>query len=145
MQQVTGDIWSFHPENSIVIPTNTTLNQVGELVMGAGLAKQAKHRFPLLPQLAGDEIKAMGGQARVLHFPDYRLILFPTKTDWRKNSSWQLIESMLYYLVHDVALLKLDKVYLPRLGCGLGGLQWEGVEILLNNYLDDRYTVVHPG
>ena len=50
-QVVEGDIWEHHNDGSryIVIPTNIGWKTNGHNVMGAGLALQAKTRYPSSP------------------------------------------------------------------------------------------------
>ncbi len=110
--------------------------------MGAGLAKQAANRFPDLPLRAGQMLRQLP-RARLLFFPDYQLIHFPTKRSWREFSDLSLIATLLPALKQFVDEQKIENVYLPALGCGLGGLSWFRVKTFLEKELDDRFTVVH--
>ena len=37
---------------------------------------------------------------------------------------------------------KSVKIYLPKVGCGNGKLDWKNVELILDKYLDERFIVV---
>ena len=144
MKEIIGNIWNFHNQGKwVVIPTNGSVNSKSEAVMGAGLALQAKQKWPELPSALGQAIKAQGRNSLV-HISVEGLILFPTKRDWWEDSSLEIIEHGLKELI---ALLDIVgnppiPIYLPRLGCGNGKLIWKDVKPLLENYLDGRFTVV---
>lgn len=55
MREKRGSIWTYLEEinTAICIPTNGSLTRSGEAVMGAGVAKQAKERFPEVPKRLG--------------------------------------------------------------------------------------------
>lgn len=153
MQYVKGNIWQYHygvPEkNWIVIPTNLCTNSTGHAVMGRGLALQAKERYTLLPLLLGEHIKQPIVGSLPKYFPEYKVICLPTKEDFREKSKVTLIEQGLEKL-HDFAFMKKkltgedhELTYLPKLGCGEGGLDWESeVKPLMEKYLDDRFVLV---
>ena len=127
MRRKIGSIFDY---KVIVIPTCKTLNSKGELVMGAGLAKEAKTRYP-------------GVEKVFAKYPAYitldkTLINFPTKEDWRQPSSLATIEESLKQLIETPH----KEVALPLVGCGLGGLRKEDVIVLLDKYLDDRFILI---
>lgn len=137
MKEVTGDIWDFHPRHFIVIPTNGAVNKNGECVMGRGLALQAKKRFPLLPLQVGKMLGKYGN--KVFCFTQLRLYTFPVKHNWWEKADPQLILKSMDEL--KIRVGSMDKVYLPRVGCGNGQLDWMMVRPVLAE-LDDRFTVV---
>ncbi len=103
-----------------------TVNTVG--VMGKGLALEFKKRYPKM----FDRYKLLcrSGELRVgkLHlYPEGdRLILnFPTKSDFRHPSKLEYIEKGLQTLVKHYRHMGVTSIAFPRLGCGLGGLDWE--------------------
>lgn len=121
----TGDIWSMAP-GFVVIPTNTvTRKGDGTAVMGAGLALDAAKRHPELPKKLGDHILRWDCRPFVYQ----NIICIPTKYNWNQPSRLDLIASGCRELVllADVfkALGNNDLILLPKLGCGLGGLNWE--------------------
>ena len=65
-------------------------------------------------------------------------------TSWCKVGILRLILSNLESLAHLLRVLKIESVALPRLGCGLAGLDWErDVKPWLVDTLDDRFVVYH--
>lgn len=122
------------PATILVNPVNC----VG--VMGAGLAKQFKLRFPTMfekyTQMCADEtLKPGTPQSVVVHntaaCPEpvlrgvhIRIIcLFPTKAHWKDKSEYKYIEDGVSWMNKWLQLGTGDPgVAIPPLGCGLGGL-----------------------
>jgi len=155
MKEITGDIWDYHKKGHwIVITTNGNVKASGEAVMGKGIALQAKQKFPSLPQDLGKAIIFKGN--KLWSWPEFRLITFPTKHNWRDKSDLLLIEKSTQELVSWLNSardffanqLKLEmeecktKLYIVRPGCNSGGLDWKNVKPILEKYLDDRFVVV---
>lgn len=127
MQYESGNIWDIAEKNSgfVVVTTNTCIRTDGKAVMGGGIALDAATRYPILPTILGKHIKILNEQL-YMHFP---IICFPTKTNWQLPSDIKLIERgciQLHMFGEVLNQLQVStKVYLPKLGCGLGGLHWE--------------------
>lgn len=140
MREDVGDLWTY-PAQYRAILTNGVVTGAG-LVMGAGVALQAKQRFPHLPQALGRMVKLHGNRPFVLETEG--IISFPTKHDWRKKSDIDLIRKSAVKMVDLVDRLRARSVALPRPGCGLGNLDWEDVKKVLAPILDDRFVVLTP-
>jgi O-acetyl-ADP-ribose deacetylase (regulator of RNase III) len=140
LNETIGDIWSYAETHRIVIPTNI----LG--VMGAGLALQAKQRYPGVQTAYQSWLAAQRATDNPYtpwcskSFPD--LILAPTKRHWKDKSR-----------LKDVAdvLEKLSKIEggpfaLPEMGCGLGGLSWAQVHPFCQVFVGVKaeWVVVHP-
>lgn len=156
MKEIKGNIWDFHEKGCwICVTTNGVVNEDGEAVMGRGIALEAKKRFPGLPHDLGMAITSKGN--KLYSWPKCRLVTFPTKHHWMDMSDLCLIEKSCQELVSWVdavcsfltSALKIPmvtesaKIYLPRPGCGNGGLYWNDVKPILEKYLDDRFVVVN--
>lgn len=144
MKEVKGNIWDFYYQGYwIGITTNGVIKNNGEAVMGKGLAKEAKKLFPDLPSELAEHLKRFGNTMAV--FPNYNLICIPTKNDWKNTGDLELIEYSCEQLkeLFEVNLTYLpNEFYIPRLGCGNGGLNWEDVKPIMEKYLNDRFIVV---
>jgi O-acetyl-ADP-ribose deacetylase (regulator of RNase III) len=64
-------------------------------------------------------------------------VIFATKEHWRDPSRIEWIESGLSKLASAVSELQLSEIAVPALGCGLGGLPWEQVKALIEEYLGE--------
>ena len=120
----------------IVIPVNMVK------VMGAGLAKQFKEKYPQ----GFENYKKMEFTKEVSVFPYFGFIFFATKYHWRDNSDIELIENGLLQLKNDIEnRFLLSNHYpennpliiaFPKIGCGLGNLDWNEVKPLIIKCLD---------
>lgn len=141
MLEASGDLWEY-PAEYRVVTTNAILRSNGCLVMGAGVAKQARDRFPGLDKKLGDLVKRYGNRPFLCREED--LITLPTKTNWREKSCPTLISRSVMELVRIVNKFNIASVVMTRPGCGNGGLEWSQVKPLLMDVLDDRFTVLAP-
>lgn len=117
-----------------------TVNTVG--VMGKGLALQFKKAFPHnfnVYKAACDEKSLDTGSMLSVSLesmnPPYYIINFPTKAHWKGKSKIEYIDSGLDSLISEAKRLKLKSVSIPALGSGLGGLDWEQVNTLIQQKL----------
>ncbi len=143
IKEISGNLWDFHRGGKwIVIPTNGVINSRGDAVMGAGLAKQAAERFPSLPRLLGQSLRSTGNTHYL--FPSMRIITFPTKYHWRHSSDLTLIRTSIGRLALALDRSNIEEVYCPRIGCGLGRLQWDVVRDAIAPLLTERFIFVRP-
>ena len=114
--------------STIVVTTNT----VG--VMGAGLAKSARNRFPKILKPYQSACKS-GAHTTELPFLIGNILCFATKRHWQDSSRTEWIESGLQWIVANQDLLG-DSIAIPALGAGLGRLDFtQQVRPLLIKYL----------
>ena len=121
----------------IVIPVNMVK------VMGAGLAKQFKEKYP---HIFNEYLKINFTKENPV-FQYFNFILFATKYHWKDNSDIDLINNGLIQLKDGIEnkqypgnpfLKDRDKITIafPKIGCGLGNLDWNEVKPLIIKYLD---------
>lgn len=117
--------------------------------MGAGLARQAALRFPLLAHHYGGICIFHGAGTPVFAMED-RLLMFPVKPlcraapsqSWRQDASLSLIERSAAELAALEPTLDGDLIVLPWVGCGNGGLATSDVyPILWRALLSDRFVL----
>jgi hypothetical protein len=163
MREVSGDLFTYNPRSTLIettpntveelltfkpthgnilrcVTTNGVVNNKGYLVMGAGIAKHAKRRFPELPYIFGQNVDERGNHVKIVD--NYGIASFPTKHHWKNNSDINLILRSCRELV--CFAKNWDYVLLPRPGCNLGGLEWLEVKPLIQQILhQDKFIVVH--
>jgi hypothetical protein len=124
----------------IIIPVNT----IG--VMGAGLALSFKTRFPKRFQLY-KELCYSGeldickpalvyrDDNRIIGEPSHNgFVLFPTKKHYKDSSKIEVIAGNLEYMRNNLTL-PLFSAW-PKVGCGLGKLNWDNVLPLMLSYFN---------
>ncbi len=143
MKETTGNIW-LEACDAIVIPTNGDVNRHGAAVMGRGLALQAARRWPLMPKVLAEYLRAEGNHVFDVYKPRRlpTLLTFPVKQHWHERADLDLIERSAQELVAKADRLAYRLVALPRVGCGNGGLDWKDVQPILERYLDDKFILV---
>jgi len=144
MREEQGDIWeAYNAGLWIVIPTNGDWRKDGACVMGRGLALQTKERFPCFPYDLGERLREYGNV--VFTFQRYRIITFPVKHHWNEMADLHLIEESAKAL-QEIFKYNLSgiptPIYLPRVGCGNGKLDWKNVKPILEATLDNRFIII---
>ena len=146
MQVHTGDIWSETAERHVLIPCNNVICSSG-LVMGKGLALQAKLRYPLLPKRASRVIISHTEYAS-----DYLLLLdiciegnqrigiIQTKRHWRQPSPLGLVLDSLRRLDSHASLFDDERYDTILLGTGNGGLKRQDVLRLMHELPDNVHV-----
>jgi hypothetical protein len=128
---VQGDMWSAWDEADLfVITTNATLKKDGALVMGRGIAVQARDRFPGLDLALGHAIGVSGREYGLLvspRWPRAKLGAFQVKHHYYERASLRLIRRATGCLAEFIAARQPEKVVLNFPGIGNGGLRREDV------------------
>lgn len=118
-----------------------TVNTAG--AMGGGLALEFKLRYPeledqYLKDLQNNKLKI--GFPRLYKLKDQYVLNFPTKKHWKNPSKLIYIEKGLDYISKNYEYFLtqgIKSIAFPKLGAGLGGLDWDTVNKLMVKYLND--------
>ncbi len=142
MIEIYGNLWD--QDGPKVITTNGSVNSKGRAVMGAGVAVQAKNKYPTIDYVLGLRLQDRGNNVHVLFVNMETIFTFPVKHHWYEKADPLLIAKSASQLLSKVNLYAGDKrkIYMPRPGCGNGGLTWDEVKPLLTPILDDRFVIV---
>lgn len=126
---------------SLVNPVNC----VG--IMGAGLALQFKKQYPnnfKEYKLACNLNKVQLGKMFITRFDDNRYIInFPTKYHWKENSKIEYINNGLCDLLFQSNYLNIKSIAIPKIGCGLGGLDWNIVKRNIIDIFHDKDFIIN--
>lgn len=131
IKYVKGNI--FNSECAVLV---NPVNCVG--VMGKGLALEFKNRYPAMFQTykkACDTKELRPGQPMLVYGPDKSIVLFPTKYHWKERSKIIYIKDALEVVSCCYRSFGIKSIAFPKLGCGLGGLDWKEVKPLMEQYL----------
>jgi len=135
----TGNIFSSTAQ-TLVNPVNC------KGIMGAGLALEMKKRYPKMftsyknicnkNLLEPGKLQLWKGEQWILNFP--------TKNHWKDSSKIEYIELGLDKLIESYKAKGITSIAFPKLGAGLGGLEWEKVRDLMIkklNHLDIKIEI----
>jgi hypothetical protein len=148
MKELKGDIWELAPKvGAICITTNGAIRNDGACVMGRGVALEAKKKFPGMDIMLGYRIENSGNVVHDLGFTTggYYVFSFPVKHHWKQDADLLLIHDSAEQLVElcDKRYSDMEKILVPRPGCGNGNLDWkEQVKPVIEPILDDRFGVI---
>ena len=138
LTHITGDLLKANAEALV-----NTVNTVG--VMGKGIALQFKEEFPKNNKeyIAACKVGILEPGLLLpvwdnsLHLGRKLIINFPTKVHWRQASRYEYIEVGLQALRQLILEIGIKSIAIPPLGCGNGGLEWDRVKELIEQYLSD--------
>ena len=137
---ITGNIWSNYRVNNhkIMVTTNSIISSSAGLVMGAGIALEAKKIEPMLPFIFANKIashvKSQGNLAYgVLFEPSWSIGAFQSKYHFKNPSPLELVEISANKL-NKLALRYEEFVFnLNFPAVGLGGLRPSDVKPIIEN------------
>jgi len=128
---VNGNLWDFyindgrHPASPVIVTTNGVLKEDGKLVMGKGVALSATYKYPDIDAILGRMVKWYGNKP--FYIKGANMISWPTKHDWRYDSSMSLIVEGAYIIKEMIDFYDFKYVYSPWPGCGNGNLDKDKV------------------
>jgi O-acetyl-ADP-ribose deacetylase (regulator of RNase III) len=105
-----------------------TVNTVGD--MGAGIALEAKYRYPDLEQQYARVCESGAfdiGQLLLWKYSEPKILLFPTKRHWRLPSRMDYVIAGLDKLAATYRDREISSLALPHIGAAHGGLPWDDV------------------
>ncbi len=151
MKTLKGDIWDLHAFGyPIVIPVNIGYKGDGTAVMGRGVALQASDRYPEVKERWGNVCQALDGNVTTMYDEEMNFIYFPTKPlnraephmSWKGKATMDTVKKSLGALLHVVKQHDILECMMPLVGCGNGGLSKRLVKKLMEQNLDDKFTLV---
>lgn len=129
-----GDMWTaYEPADLFLITANSTIRQGGALVLGRGIALQARKRFPSIERVLGKEIRQRFGILGAYYllvsprWPAAKLGLFQVKRHYSQPASLELIRRSTAALRDWCANHPDARAHLNFPGTGYGGLSRESV------------------
>lgn len=138
-----GDMWSvYHKTDIFMITTNPIRRKDGAVVMGRGIALQAKERFPTLPLEFGKALDGLHPEidqhfvGRIGNYDGTDIYFFMVKDHWKNQADLSIIASSCFYLKHGFNF-KNKRIDLNFPGIGNGRLPRDAVLHLLDGLPDN--------
>lgn len=142
-----GNMWSVYQESDLfLITTNSYVRKDGELVMGRGIALEAKRRYPKLAKSAGDWLTKNGlvndFYGIMVDIMDGPLGLFQVKYHFADQADLSIISNSCQMLADWISETQLEKVNINYPGIGAGRLMKSQVSPILEQHLKDLPVTV---
>lgn len=125
-----GNMWDvFGKTDMFCITTNATIKKNGALVMGRGIARQARDRFPGIDVVAGKIIVDLYDYylVHIGVYDNQNLFAFQVKHEYHNKAELDLIRRSSYKLFGKILFCGIERVDLNFPGIGNGGLRREEV------------------
>lgn len=133
---------SFHYD-AICVPTSGTVTASNKLVMGVGITKKFKDKYPGLDLELGEKIKIYGNIPFLVYKSKQPIISFPISDNYKEKANLEIIKKSAQSLVKIASSRYWTKIALPAPGVGTGGLSWsKDVYPVLSRVLDDRFHIL---
>lgn len=104
--------------------------------MGKGIAVQFKEKFPkmyLEYKRLCRERQFLPGDVFEYNYGDGFVFNLGTQVSWTTKAEISAIEQSLRKMLQLSGQLNVDKIALPRIGAGLGRLDWKEVKLTIDN------------
>lgn len=135
-----GDMWSvFFDTDIFMITTNPIRRTDGAVVMGRGIALQAKERYPSLPYDFGNALNRLHPEidqsfvGEIGKYEETPIWWFMVKNHWREQADLGVIASSIFYLKNGFNGLETKRIDLNFPGIGNGRLPRDSVLYLLED------------
>ncbi len=142
---VKGDIFDYiGVADAICVTTNGVVKKNGELVMGAGVAKEFADKFTNMSFILGCKVKEYGNHVFQVGYCHNKtaVLSFPTQHHYNAKADLDLIIQSANRLVKWANQRNAKSIIIPSPGTGLGGLDKSVVYEALNEILDNRFTII---
>ncbi|CAD7004673.1 O-acetyl-ADP-ribose deacetylase 1 isoform X2 [Ceratitis capitata] len=106
-----------------------------DMRLGRGIAIKFRNKFGQIPKLKQQNVKP-GGVA-VLQDRTRFIYYLVTKTSSWNKPTYQTLETSLRCMKTHMLQNNVDKLAIPRIGCGLDGLEWHRVRNILEEVFKD--------
>ena len=100
-----------------------------DLAMGKGIAVVFRDKFGGLGELRAQNPRV--GDVCSLKTGEMRIYYLITKPKYWDKPTYQSLESCLVAMREDMLARGLSRIGMPRIGCGLDGLKWPQVKLII--------------
>lgn len=108
--------------------------------MGKGIALQFKEKYPLMyreyKELCKDGLFSLG-DVYIYKYNNGVIFNLGTQVSWRTKADINAIEKAIKIMFQHAFQNDINKIALPKIGAGLGGLNWNDVKTIINKVADE--------
>ncbi len=113
--------------------------------MGKGIAVQFKQKFPQMYKqykLLCNKGQFNPGDVFAYNYGNGYVYNLGTQASWRTKATLTAIEQSLEKMLAAAAIANVTKIALPKIGAGLGGLQWQDVKAIVENVAQNNNNIM---
>ena len=107
-----------------------------DFALGAGIAKEFDKRFNCRRKLINMYKKSLVGCSVIL-FSDHVIFNLVTKRNYWDKPTLNAIKNALDWMKDQCEMYDINKVAMPRIGCGLDRQNWSDVKALIEDVFKD--------
>ncbi|XP_053680076.1 ADP-ribose glycohydrolase OARD1-like [Anopheles nili] len=126
VREIEGDLFSAPKDHALAHCV------AADLKMGAGIAVRFKQLYGKLDELKAQNI-GVGGVAVLADGPSRYVYYLITKKTYNLKPTYDDLTKSLQAMKEHMAANGVEKLAIPRIGCGIDGLEWGKVKEILNN------------
>lgn len=108
--------------------------------MGKGIALQFKEKFPKMyneyKRLCKEKLFSLG-DVYTYDYGNGTIFNLGTQTTWKTKADINAVENSLIKMLSYAHQNNIFKIALPKIGAGLGGLDWNDVKSVINKVVKD--------
>ncbi|XP_011195577.2 ADP-ribose glycohydrolase OARD1 [Zeugodacus cucurbitae] len=134
IKEISGDLFSADDQYSMAHCV------AADMRLGKGIAVKFRNKFGQIPKLKQQNVKP-GGVAILRDKSRFIYYLVTKQSSWGKPTYQTLNDSLLAMKTH-MLTNGIDKLAIPRIGCGLDGLDWHKVKDMLQDVFKDTTTEI---
>ncbi|MCI0710371.1 MAG: macro domain-containing protein [Chloroflexi bacterium] len=113
--------------------------------MGAGIAVEFKKRYPKMYKQYNALCKNGGlqpGDVFAWHGRGVTVFNLATQQHWKTHATLEAVENSVTKTLKLAANMGISEIVLPRIGAGLGGLEWSDVKSLLIELAGEHHVTL---
>lgn len=108
--------------------------------MGKGIALQFKDKFPKMyheyKKLCKEGLFSLG-DVFTYNYDNGTIFNLGTQTSWKTRADINAVENSLIKMLSYAQQNNISKIALPKIGAGLGGLEWDDVKFVIDKVAKD--------
>ncbi|XP_050071236.1 ADP-ribose glycohydrolase OARD1-like [Anopheles maculipalpis] len=137
VREIEGDLFSAPKDHSLAHCV------AADLKMGAGIAVRFKQLYGKVDELKAQNV-GVGGVAVLADGPQRYVYYLITKKTYNLKPTYDDLTKSLHAMKEHMSANGVGKLAIPRIGCGIDGLEWDKVKDILNNVFGENgaYEIV---
>lgn len=116
-------------------------------VMGAGVAKAIKHKYPNVYDFYKDKVKyatkSLLGDVQFVYVEDKIIVNLFSQEHYYPRNKQHTDYNALKKGFEEIKLSFKQDIAMPKIGCGLGGGDWNTVSKIIEEVFDDRNVYIY--